>query len=194
MLRRICLGMIMLAALVSGCNQPTPTPTPSATSTAAATPEATPEATPGELDTSSWIEFEAPDQSFTVKLPSQPEFDQSEREENGQKITFSSVVTKVGGVTYQVNYTDFADAEAAQAHYEELVAGLRETASNEEHVQLDGRDGIRFELKKSDDDVFYDALFPVETRVYDILIVHGDDPDADSRAADAMVRSVKFKS
>ncbi len=199
-MKRFLIGLVAVAWL-AGCGQTpapnnTPPPPKSSPAQTASPVEESPEASPSpdEVDTSGWIEFEAPDQSFVVKLPQKPEVTSSSQESEDGTIHYHTISAVVGGDTYQVDYRDYSNPEAAQDAYEERLAELNAMASGEEEVELDGHPGVRFHLTKDEEDTFFNSIFVVEDRLYDILTVHEDDPQADPREVEAMVRSLRFRS
>lgn len=204
-MRTVLISLALVSALVAGCQSAPPTPagTPSPAATVAAAtpaPAAAQEKKPPQdvVKEEQWTEFTASDGSFTVLLPGEADTDLTTQDTEDGEVRFGSLLTEVGDDLYSLQYIDYPTVELAQRGHEERLAAARDSASgqlkSEQTVTLDGHDGVLFELETSGGDTFYDAIFLVDRRVYDILIEHNQDPGADSSFADRVRESFRFNS
>ena len=197
---RVFVGICLLGCLALGCSQPAPPPptrTPTSTPIAPVTPTPAATATPEApaVDTSSWIEFEAPDKSFTAKLPQKPDITQSEKEEDGISLTYYGSVIQVENDSFSLEWIDYPDAEAAKKAHEDKLKDLRAEPGGkikaEVPVELDSKPGIRFEMADQGN-TFYNSVFLVENRIYDFLVTHQGNKEAHDAHARAMAEAFKF--
>lgn len=200
MLKRLLF--IGLLGLLCACNDPKPEPTQSpavasptpAQTTATPAASGTPEASATPAETSGWVDFEAPDQSFTVKLPKKPRIDSSETELGGETVNQHGALVQMGKVTYQLEWFEYPNEEMAQIEHSHKLEEIRDQVvgkiKGEDTVTLDGHEGVRFELGDGKE-TFQQAIFLVDNRVFDLMIVHEDGAAGESES-DAMIGTFKF--